>query len=201
MGAYANFILAVLITGFSGIVAQTILPRETLIIFSQGNEFSIGIIIVMDCMGGNRRSYRRQDLGQNKGAWRIFELAHAALLCLFPCSVYLTRIAKILTGVSPDMGVGIVETLYYSLIILLLRFPMACSLLWHVACITGLLKVLLPLSEKYIFTKFGTIVGGVLKISYILIPTLNSFEIAIGVASLNALICLVMLLFRRTKQE
>lgn len=196
MGAYANFILAVLITGFSGIVAQTILLRETLIIFS-GNEFSIGIIIgswiVWEAIGaliGGKISDRiREHGGFLSWLMLLFSVS-------FPCSVYLTRIAKILTGVSPDMGVGIVETLYYSLIILLptgffhgMLFTMACSMYNRIT--KGASS---SIGKVYFYEMLGTIVGGVL-VSYILIPTLNSFEIAIGVASLNALICLVMLLF------
>ncbi len=40
------------------------------------------------------------------------------------------------------------------------------------------------IGKVYFYEMLGTIVGGVL-VSYILIPTLNSFEIAIGVASLK----------------
>lgn len=38
------FIITVLVTGFSGLIAQVILLRELLVTF-YGNEFSIGIIL------------------------------------------------------------------------------------------------------------------------------------------------------------
>jgi len=196
MGTHTNFILAVLIIGLSGIVAQTILLRETLIVFS-GNEFSIGIIIgswiVWEALGaffGGKTSDRIREHG------RLLSWLMLLFSVAFPLSIYLTRIMKILMGVSPDMGVGIVETLYYSLIIF---FPTGFfhGMLFTVAC--GMLSKInesasSSIGKVYFYEMLGTIAGGVL-VSYILIPMFNSFEIAIGVASLNALICLIMLLF------
>lgn len=191
-----NFIFAVLIAGFSGIIAQTILLKETLIIFS-GNEFSIGIIIgswiVWEAIGaflGGKISDRiREHGGLLSWLMLLFSVA-------FPLSIYLTRIMKILMGVPPDMGVGIVEILYYSLIIL---FPTGFfhGMLFSIGC--GMYNRITEgapssIGKVYFYEMLGTIVGGVLG-SYILIPIFNSFEIAIGVAFLNALICLVMLLF------
>lgn len=196
MGDRIHFIFAVLITGFSGIVAQTILLRETLIIFS-GNEFSIGIIIgswvVWEAIGaflGGKISARIREYG---GLLNWLMLLFSVS---FPCSIFLTRIAKILMGVSPDIGVGIVETLYFSLIILLptgffhgMLFTTACAMYNRIT--EGAPS---SIGKVYFYEMLGTIVGGVL-VSYIFIPLLNSFEIAIGVASLNALICLAMQLF------
>ena len=196
MGDRIRFIFAVLVTGFSGIVAQTILLRETLIIFS-GNEFSIGIIIgswvVWEAIGaflGGKISDRISEHGSLL-SWLMMLFSVS-----FPGSIYLTRIAKILMGVSPDMGVGIVETLYYSLVIL---FPTGFfhGILFTVAC--GMYNRITEgssssIGKVYFYEMLGTIVGGIL-VSYIFIPIFHSFEIAIGIASLNALICLAMLLF------
>ena len=196
MGAHTNFIFAVLITGFSGIVAQTILLREMLIIFS-GNEFSIGIIIgswvVWEAIGaisGGKISDRIKEHGTLL-VWLMILFAVS-----FFGSIYLARVIKILMGVSPDVGLGIVETLYYSLIILLptgffhgMLFTVACSMYSRLT--KGASS---SIGKVYFYEMLGTIVGGVL-VSYIFIPVFNSFKIALGVALLNALICLIMLLF------
>ena len=195
-GGLTHFILAVIIVGFSGIVAQTILLREMLIIFS-GNEFSIGIIIgswvaweaIGAFLGGKISDRLREHGGLLSWLMLLFSIS-------FPCSVYLVRIAKMTMGISPDMGVGVIEILYSSLIILFftgsfhgMLFTVACA--WYNR-ISG--DPSSSTGKIYFFEMLGTIVGGVL-VSYIFIPALNSFEIAIGLASLNALICLAMLLF------
>ena len=195
-GGFTHFIFAVIIVGFSGIVAQTILLREMLIIFS-GNEFSIGIIIgswvvweaIGAFLGGKISDRLREHGGLLSWLMLLFSVS-------FPCSVYLVRIIKGLTGVAPDMGVGVIEILYSSLIILLptgffhgMLFTLACAMYNRITGGTSS-----SIGKIYFYEMLGTIVGGVL-VSYIFIPTLNSFEIAIGVASLNALICLAMLLF------
>jgi len=195
-GGITHFIFAVIIVGFSGIVAQTILLREMLIIFS-GNEFSIGIIIgswvaweaIGAFLGGKISDRLREHGGLLSWLMLLFSIS-------FPLSVYLVRVAKILMGISPDMGVGVIEILYSSLVILLptgffhgMLFTVACAMYNRIT--EGASS---SIGKIYFYEMLGTIVGGVL-VSYIFIPTLNSFEIAIGVASLNALICLAMLLF------
>jgi len=195
-GGLTHFIFAVIIVGFSGIVAQTILLREMLIIFS-GNEFSIGIIIgswvaweaIGAFLGGKISDRLREHGGLLSWLMLLFSIS-------FPFSVYLVRVAKILMGISPDMGVGVIEIMYSSLVILLptgffhgMLFTIACDMYNRIT--EGASS---SIGKIYFYEMLGTIVGGVL-VSYIFIPTLNSFEIAIGVAFLNALICLAMLLF------
>jgi spermidine synthase len=99
-------------------------------------------------------------------------------------------------GISPDLGVGITETLYSSLLILLptgflhgMLFTIVCSMYHRIT--EGASSAI---GKAYFYEMLGTIVGGVL-VSYIFISLFNSFEIAIGVTSLNALVCLSMLLF------
>ncbi len=99
-------------------------------------------------------------------------------------------------GVSSDMGVGIAETLYYSLIILLptgffhgMLFTVACAMYNKMA--EGAPS---SIGKVYFYEMLGTIVGGGAGKLYFHLR-LQSFEIAIGVASLNALICLAMQLF------
>lgn len=195
-GGIAHFILAVIITGFSGIVAQTILLREMLIIFS-GNEFSIGIIIgawvvweaIGAFLGGKIADRLREHGGLLSWLMLLFSVS-------FPLTIYVARIAKILMGISPDLGVGITETLYSSLLILLptgflhgMLFTVACVMYHRIT--EGASSAI---GKAYFYEMLGTITGGVL-VSYVFISLFNSFEIAIGIASLNALVCLSLLLF------
>lgn len=194
-GGLTQLVLAIIITGFSGIVAQTILLREMLIIFS-GNEFSIGVImgswVIWEATGaflGGKVSDRLKD----HGGFLIWLMLLFSLT--FPLSVYLARVAKIMMGISPDLGVGIVEILAASMMILLpagffhgMLFTISCALFNRMTD-----EAPSSVGRAYFFEMVGTIAGGLI-VSYVFIPVLNAFETAISVALLNVLICLAMLL-------
>jgi spermidine synthase len=195
------FISALLIIGLGGIVAQTILLREMLILFS-GNEFSIGVIIgswvvweaIGAFIGGKWNRKTKEDTGMFLSLIILFSIS-------FPLSIYLTRIFKILTGIPPEMGVGIIPILYSSFFILLptgflhgFLFTFSCSL--HNQ-ITG--EGSSSIGKVYFYEMLGTIIGGVL-VNFLFIPYFNSFQIAIGVALLSSISCLFLIpSFRTTK--
>jgi spermidine synthase len=185
-----RLIITVLVAGFGGIVAQTILLRELLILFS-GNELSIGVIIgswviweaIGAFIGGKFNRKNNPD---------FFILSIILFSIFFPASIYLTRIFKVLLSIPPGVGVGLLPILYSSFIILLptgilhgLSFTLACSI--HNQ-LTG--KGASSTGRVYFYEMLGTIAGGVL-VSYLFIPYFNSFQIALAVAFTGAVACLV----------
>ncbi len=197
-------ILAVIIMGFSGLVAQIILLRELMIAF-HGNELSIGIVLanwlLLEAAGAFFLG-RKISQAKKKLAWFIFVTILFSLL--FITAVYLTRVFKEFLPVMPGEGLGIIPMFYVSFIIL---FPVS---LLHGALFTSGCKLYFVFSspEKtlasedklsafsiarvYIFETLGTIAGGII-LTYLLIPYLHSFEIALIITLLNIGICAFLL--------
>ncbi len=188
-------ILVLLIVGFSGIVAQTILLRELLIIFS-GNELSIGIIIgswvIWEAagafLGGRRKDNYRNSLN-------VFLTSMILFSFFFTATIYGIRIAKILVGIPPEMGTGIIPILYTSFFILLpagllhgFVFTLMCTIHDQV---TG--EGPSSVGKVYFYEMLGTVFGGVC-VNYLFIPYLQSFQIALSMAVLNGVACLFIAL-------
>lgn len=198
VGMRRGFILAIVVMGFSGIVAQILLLRELLITFL-GNELSIGIILanwlILEAFGcfflGKRIEHLKRPLQSFVCLQIVFSLS-------LPIAIYLTRILKELIGVAVGEGLGIVPVLYSSFLILL---PVSIS---HGALFTFSCKIYsshpwtggeegaTSIGKVYIYETLGTIVGGS-GFTYLLIPYLHSFQIALGVSLLNLLVCLLLL--------
>jgi spermidine synthase len=189
------FILSLIVIGFGGIVAQTILVREMLIVFA-GNEFSLGVIlgswVIWEAIGA---FFAGKLAGRVEKHARLLSWLIILFSLSFPLSISLVRMFKGLAGIPPEVGVGIWEVFYSSGLILFptgflhgLLFTAACSVYDRLTGAgTG------SVSRVYFFEMFGTIIGGLL-VSYLLIPRFTSFHIAIGVAGLGALICVPLLL-------
>jgi len=177
-----------MVGGLGGIIAQTILLRELLILFS-GNELSIGLIIGSWIIWEAAGSF-------TGGRWNKKNSMNALILSIilfsvfFPASIYFARLFKTIAGIGPGVGIGLVPTFYSSVIILLptgffhgLFFTLACSaydeITWEGAASTG---------KVYFVEMLGTIIGGVL-VNYLLIIYYNSFQIAMGVAFISSLAC------------
>ncbi|MBA4419482.1 MAG: spermine synthase, partial [Syntrophus sp. (in: bacteria)] len=197
------FIFALFVTGLSGIVAQTVLLRELLILFS-GNELSIGIIIsswvIWEAIGAYGGGTGKRQLTANI---RMFSYITLLFSLSFPLSVYGTRIFKVLVNIPPEVGVGLIPIFYASFCILLpagllhgFLFTLSCSI-WNQ--ITG--KCAASSGKVYFYEMTGTMVGGIL-VSYLFIPLYNSFLIAIVIALLCGLACLILILsFFRFKER
>ena len=129
-----SFIPAILILGFSGIVAQTLLLRELLIIFS-GNELSIGVILanwlLLEAVGAFLFGKSIEKINRKI---EVFVLAQILFSIFLPLAVYLTRNLKGLIGIHPGEGMGFISIFYSSFIILLpvslfhgMLFTFACT--------------------------------------------------------------------------
>ncbi len=215
-----RFIAALIIVGFSGIVAQVLLLRELLIKF-YGNELSIGIILanwlILEAVGAFFLGKRIEHIKRKIETFIILQL----IFCLFlPLVVYSTRILNIILGLTPGEGLGIVP-IFWSSFILLLPISIPHGALFTFGC--RIYSELSPLSRGqasprsfgarndagvdtkgrpsqgggvigrvYVYEAFGTLIGGIV-FTYLLIRYFNSFQIAFGISLLNILMCLILL--------
>ncbi|MCX7765825.1 MAG: spermine synthase, partial [Candidatus Sumerlaeia bacterium] len=186
--------IAIFTMGFSGLVAQMLLLRELLIVFS-GNEFSIGIILanwlILEAFGcfflGKKAENIKYKIETFSGITIIFSL-------FLPVAVYLTRILKRILGVSIGENIGFLPMLYSSFLILL---PVSVS---HGMLFTFSCKLYSMFSTRdadsigkvYVYETIGTICAGLVW-TYLFIPYLHSFKIAVGLAIANFFILIVLL--------
>jgi spermidine synthase len=188
--------------GFSGLVAQILLLRELLIVFS-GNELSIGIILanwlILEAFGSFFLGKRAENTKHKIETFVIITILFSLSL---PVAVYFARILKNILGVSIGQGLGLLPILYSSFLILLptsishgALFTFACKLhsLFSARDASSVGKV-------YVYETFGTLVGGIV-VTYLLIPYLNAFHIVSYLAVLNFLVGIVLLIpfWRRGK--
>ncbi len=112
-------VLAIVIMGFSGLVAEIVLLRELLVAF-HGNELSIGIVfanwLLLESAGafflGKRISNARWNLG-------IFVLTTVLFTLFFPAAVYAARVFKDFLPVVAGEGLGMLPMFYVSFLVLL----------------------------------------------------------------------------------
>jgi len=187
--------LAILTMGFSGLVAQMLLLRELLIVFS-GNELSIGIILanwlILEAFGAFFLG-KRAEITKNK--IEIF-ISITIIFCLsLVAAIYCTRILKNILGISIGQGVGILPILYSSFLILLLTsvshgalFTFGCKICSDFSRDSDTSSI----GKVYVYETVGTLVGGIIW-TYLLIPYLHSFYIAVGLVALNLLVCVVLI--------
>ena len=192
---------ALLTMGFSGLVAQMLLLRELLVVFS-GNELSIGIVLAnwlileaAGCYGfGKKAESTNYPTEIFVGITILFSLS-------LPAAVYLTRILKTIIGISIGESIGFVSIFYSSLLILLpisvshgALFPLCCRIY-----ATYFAPDASSVGKVYVYETIGTIVGGFVW-TYLLIPYLDAFQMAVGLATLN-FVCLVVLLAPNYKRS
>jgi len=184
-----RLVLLVFVAGFGGMVAQTILLRELLVLFS-GNEYSIGIIISAWVISEAVGAY----IGGKFNKSFNLEILISSVLSfsmIFPAGIYLTRIFKSLLDIPPGIGVGMLSISYCSFIILFpvgmlhgFFFTMACSVYNQ---ITGKDKV--SAGRVYFYEILGTIAGGA-AVSLFFIPFFNSFFVALVIVLMSAISCM-----------
>ncbi len=190
--------IAVIVMGFSGLVAEILLLRELLIVFA-GNELSIGIILanwlILEAFGcffpGRLAEKAKHQIETFTGISVLFSLS-------LVLAVYLTRGLKGFLGVSVGESIGLLPITYASFLILLpvsvfhgALFTFSCRLyaMFSAADASSVGRV-------YVYETIGTIIGGVVC-TYLLVPHLNTFQAAFGVAVLNLGVGLALLVPRR----
>lgn len=186
--------IAILTMGFSGLVAEVLLLREFLIVFS-GNEFSIGIILanwlILEALGSFLFG-RKVKKTQNK--LEIFSVITTLFFISLPMVIFLIRILKRAMGISIGESIGFIPMLYSSFLLLL---PVSTL---HGALFTSSCQIYSALSGQsaasvgrvYVYETVGTLVGGIVC-TYLLIPYLHTFQAAVWLALLNFIVCLALL--------
>ena len=188
------FSVAILVKGFSGLVAQILLLRELLIVFS-GNELSIGIILANWLILGAFGSYV---LGRRAERSEYTLEAFAVLTVLFSLSlliaVYLTRILKVAMGISIGESIGFLPMLFSSLVVLSAVSILQGALFTYSCRIHSLFTSpgASSVGRVYVIETVGTIIGGV-ACTYLLIPYFSSFQAVTGLALLNFVVCIFLL--------
>ena len=192
------FILVIVIVGFSGLIAQVLLLRELLISF-YGNELTVGIIlanwVILEAAGALVFG-RVIDRIKNKLA--IFVALSMIFVISFPLCIWGARIFKLMLDIPIGLGVRIGSIVWVSLI---LSLPISlthgalfssCAKIYSLFC-----KSHTPCAGRvYFWETAGTILSGII-LTYILIPRLNSFQIAGFIAILNIIVCLYLLYKQR----
>jgi spermidine synthase len=189
-----HFTVALLLKGFSGLVAQIVLLRELLIVYS-GNELSIGIILANWLILGAFGSYvlgRRAE--KSKYALETFTVITILFSLSLFIAIYLTRILKVAIGISIGESIGFLPMLFSSLLIL------SAASVFQGALFTYSCRIYSRFSgprassvgRVYVYETVGTIIGGI-ACTYLLIPYFNSFQAVTGLVLLNFVVCLVLL--------
>jgi spermidine synthase len=192
--------------GFSGLVAEILLLRELLIVFS-GNELCIGIImanwLILEAVGCFFLGRKAEKSKNRLEAFTVITILFSLSLFI---AVFLARILKRVIGVSIGESIGLLPTFYSSFLILL---PAG---ILHGALFTFSCRIYSMFSGQdassagrvYAYETVGTIVGGIVC-TYLFIPHFNTFQAFSGLALLNSIVCLVLLapywktgLFQRT---
>ena len=182
----------ILALGGSGIAAQTLLLRELLVIFG-GNEFSLGAIIgnwvaagALGALAGSRiPRLSARPVPLLAGLTSAFSL-------LLPLTLLSIRLYRPLTGLSPDLGLGI-DRIFISSLLLLLPVGFSNGLLFVVACAAA--RESDPhrgsAGRVYALSTIGTIAGGLLT-GYVLIPRVSPLTAAALLLLLNGIACLYL---------
>jgi spermidine synthase len=201
--------LSLLIMGLSGIVAQILLLRELLISFL-GNELTLGIILanwlILEAIGSFTIGKSVEKVERKVEIFVFFQLFFSAAL---PFTIYLCRIFKNILLTTPGEGLGFVPIFYSSFLILLpITLPHGALFTYgsklysqyiRPVASLGFAERRAPRGEKdassigkvYVFETIGSIIGGLLM-TFLLIQYLNSFEIALIISLINALISTIL---------
>ena len=189
-----RFSVAILVKGFSGLVAQILLLRELLIVYS-GNELSIGIILanwlILGAFGSYVLGRRAERSSYGLEAFAVISILFSLSLL---ASVYLTRILKGTMGISIGESVGFLPMLSSSFVVLSGVCVLQGALFTYSCRIYSLFSSpgASSIGRVYVYETVGTIIGGV-ACTYLLIPYFNSFQVGTGIALLNFVVCLVLL--------
>jgi spermidine synthase len=202
-GHRAVFLFALLLMGFSGIVAQVLLLRELLIVFS-GNEFVIGIILanwlIIEAAGSFLLGRCIESIRRRVEAFVVVQMLFSIFL---PLMVYLTRNLRLILSVSPGEGLGFLHILGSSFFILLpVTLPHGALFTFGCKVYSGYshTEQASSVGKVYLYETLGTIAGG-LTFTYLMIPRCHAFQIAFFVSLLNLTSCLSLLIPFWTKKS
>jgi spermidine synthase len=178
--------LAFLLMGFSFSTTQALMARELLVSFS-GNELSIGLVLgswlALEALGSGVLGRLAGRLRSGGPAYAVLQVALALVL---PLSLYGAVTVRRMVGVIPGEGVGLVDILWSSLLVLAplglvdgAMFAFGCRAYGRLADAEAG-----STSRVYVLEAVGGIGGG-LAFTYLFIPYLQSVQIVLVLAALN----------------
>lgn len=192
-------ISALVVMGFSGIIAQILILRELLITF-YGNELSIGIILanwlILEAFGCFYLGKLADRLKEPLPGFIVLKIIFSVSL---PLSIYFARTLKSLIGMTAGEGLSFIQIFWSSFLVLML---VSVS---HGALFTFGCKIYssyfkndaISIGRVYIYETMGTIIGGIL-LTYLLIPYFHSFQSVLVVTLINlSLSALLLISFRK----
>lgn len=195
-----KFIFAVILMGFSGLVAQIVLLRELMIAF-HGNELSIGVVLANWLLLESAGAYfLGKKISGTKRRLRSFILVTLLFSIFFLAAIYAVRIFNQFLTVIPGEGLGIMPMFYVSFLILLpvsllhgALFTSSCKLYFLYASsgspeTSGDKLSAFSIARVYIYETVGTLAGG-LVLTYLFIPYLHAVKIALVIALFNLGAC------------
>ncbi len=205
-----TFILTILVVGSSGIVAQVMLLRELLVSF-YGNELTLGMIlanwIISEALGvfiigkfidkikHKINPVRNTVLEKNNtivsNGVNIFIILQIIFSLTLPLSIYFARIVKSMLGVPFGEAMGL-SSIFYSSLFIMLPVSFCHGALFSCGCkiySSYIKESISSIGKVYAWETIGTIIGGIV-LTYLLIPHLNSFQIAFIISISNLIICL-----------
>ena len=186
-----TFILTILVVGSSGIVAQVMFLRELLVSFC-GNELTLGLIlanwIISEALGV---FIIGKFIDKIKNKINIFIILQIIFSLMLPLSIYLSRTVKSVLGVPFGEAIGL-SAIFYSSLLIMFGLSFCHGALFSCGCkiYSSYTKdSASSIGKIYAWETIGTIIGGIV-LTYLLIPYLNSFQIAFIISIFNLIICL-----------
>jgi spermidine synthase len=192
-GNRRRLLYAFILMGLGAILAQIILLRELMVVFS-GNELSTGIMLaawLLWTAAGSALSGAFADRLQNKPS--IFATVQIVLSVIIPASFLLVRYLRPLLGIPageiaslPQMICGIFLLLIPLCVCSGFLFALGCSLLGEIAG-----KEARSVGMVYAYEALGAGIGG-MAFSLLLIHIFNPWQVCLLTASLLSLSALLL---------
>lgn len=190
-----RFSAAILVMGFSGLVAQILLLRELLIVFA-GNELCIGIILanwlILEAVGC---FFLGSIVEKSKNKLEAFTVITVLFSLALVIAIFQIRLLKRAMGISIGESIGFLPMLYSSFLVLLpvcilhgALFTFSCRIY---AMFTA--QEASSVGKVYVYETVGTIIGG-FACTYLFIPYLNSFQASAWLALVNFIVCFTLLI-------
>jgi spermidine synthase len=193
-----SLILALLLMGLTGTIAQVVLIRELLVTF-YGNELSIGIILanwlILEAAGSLLLGRIGKGLGRSVKTYVVLQFAIAVFL---PLAVYGARVVKGMLGIPPGEMIGLFP-IFYSSLLLLAPLSLMDGAHFTIGCriYSSLTNETTPsIARVYIYEAVGAMIGGLL-LTFLVIPHFHSIEVALGAGGLNLISAILLVVFYR----
>jgi spermidine synthase len=186
--------VALSLIGFSAVVGQIVLLRELIVVFN-GNEISLGITLTTWLFWTAIGSFLSSRVGLGtKNARSAVALLECLVALSLPPTIWVLRASKALFQTVPGELVGPVPMLLTSLVCLCVFCGISGSLfvvasrMYQQEC--GV-SARIATSSAYLLEAVGSALGGIVA-SFVFLRFLESFEIAMVVASLNLCVAAIL---------